>query len=51
LIDSLCYIAAAEIAEMQKSGKLTDDNMMDTSKENNTPPPSKQTNNLINLQS
>jgi hypothetical protein len=38
---------------MQKSGKLpTDEDMMDATKENNTPSPSKQqSSNLINLQS
>lgn len=35
-------IAAAEIAELQKSGKLPTDDMMNASKENTTPSPSNQ---------
>ncbi|GAN09043.1 conserved hypothetical protein [Mucor ambiguus] len=36
------FLTAAEIAEMQKSGKLPTDDMMNASKENTTPSPSNQ---------
>ena len=46
-------LAAAEIAELQKTGKLPTDDQLDSTKENNTPPVQQQQQqqaNYVNLQ-